>query len=352
MNNQYSESMRTFFDGLDSSTERDPEKLALAFANHFWSKSGWENRHSGQKVTVPHDSINNVSILARETALSFLTKRTSLVADTTLLTHYGEKKHVFYEYEDSPPGPAGTGFDDRNDTISYLRCPNLRELGEWLKNCKPLLLQGDVFYFPDILVHRVKEGRYTGEDEWDSEETIGPLCNLIVENKKLVDTATTNIVKSNLIQPILDLDLPYIENVDLGTFCKITSDEKESFLRFRDFLRLKFLDLKQNEGSESFDANLLKIGIELREGVRSLGSDFDRLKRKSAFQVTNAVIASTTATLVALNSAALGFLPQVLGTSGGLVGITIALEQYLSEKQKLGDSSFYYLWLFSKQVSH
>jgi hypothetical protein len=351
MSNQYSESMRTFFRSIDSSKEPDPEKLALAFANHFWSKSNWQHRHSGQKVILPQDSISNVSILARETPLSFLTKRAPLVADTTILTHYGEEAHVFYEYIDSPPGPEGLGLDDRNDTMSYIRCPNLRELGEWLKKCKPLLLQGDIFYFPDILVHRVKEGRYTGEDEWDEEESIGPLCNLIIENKKLVDTTSTNIVKSNLIQPLLQLDLPYIENVDLETFSKITSDEKEAFHRFRDFLRLKFLDLKHNEGSESFDANLVKIGIELRDGVRCLSSDFDVIKRKSAFQVTNAIIAATTATLVALNSAAFGVLPQALGTSGGLIGIAIALEQYLSEKHKLRDASCYYLWLFSRRES-
>ena len=351
MINQYSETMRTFFRGVNKKIEADPTKLALAYADHFWKTSDQIHRHSHQKVLLPQDRLENVSILARDTSLAFMTKRVTLVADTTVITHYGEGSHIFYEYKDTPPaGDDFLGLARSNDTTCYLRCPNLQELGEWLKKCKPLLLKGDVFYFPDIFVHRGKEGYGTDVmEEWDTDESIEPLCDLIIKSKKLVDTTQGHVIKSQFVRPILQLDLPYIENVDLGTFSKMTSDQSDVIQRFRDFLRYKFLDLKQNEGSESYDANLAKIEIELRDGVRSLNSDYQALKHKMAFQVTGAILASTTATLVAINSAAFGVLPQVLGTSGGLFAVMSAFEKYLSERHKLHDSPLYYLWLFSKK---
>jgi hypothetical protein len=344
--------MQSFFQSLEKPTLADPEKLALAYANHFWGKNGWEHRHTHQELQLPKkDPINNVSILAKDTSLSFLTKRVSLVSDTTILTHYKEKPHVFYEYIDTPPGSWGTGAD-RNDTTSFIRCPSLNELGEWLRKCKSLLLQGDVFYFPDIFVHRISQNSYDWEEFVDEkEESVGPLCDLIAENRKIIDLTSNEIPKSSLVQPIIRLDLPYIDNVDLETFSKITADERDAIQRFRDFLRIKFLDLKANEGSESYNANLAKIGIELRDAVRGLNSDFDTLKRKNAFQVTQAVVSATTATLVAINSVALGTLPQVLGTSGGIIGVAVALQQYVSERHKFEDAPLYYLWLFSKRMN-
>jgi hypothetical protein len=351
MINQYAETMRAFFRSVNRKIESDPTKLALAYANHFWEKSDQVHRHSHQKVLLPQDSLDNVSILARDTSLPFLTKRVTLIADTTVITHYGEGSHIFYEYKDTPPtGDDFLGLARSNDTTCYLRCPNLQELGEWLKKCKPLLLSGDVFYFPDIFVHRGTEGYGTDVmREWDTDESIEPLCDLIVESKKLVDTTQVNVIKSQFVRPILQLDLPFIENVDLGTFSKITSDQRGGIQRFRDFLRYKFLDLKRNEGSESYDANLAKIEIELRDGVRSLNSEYQAMKRKMAFQVTGAIIAAATATLVAVNSAAFGVLPQVLGTSGGLLAIANALDHYLSERDKLRDTPLYYLWLFANK---
>jgi len=148
---------------------------------------------------------------------------------------------------------------------------------------------------------------------------------------------------------VLQIDLPYIENVDLKTFSQITSDERVPLERFRDLLRIKFLHLQENEGSEFFEAGLAKIGSELREGVRRLTSDYDTLKRKAAFQITGAAIAATTAILVAVSSTIFGVLPQVLGTGGGLLAIAKALEQYLSKKQKTEDMPYYYLWLFHRK---
>jgi hypothetical protein len=86
MINQYAETMRAFYRSVNRKIESDSSKLALAYANHFWKTSDQVHRHSYQKVFFPQDRLENVSILARDTSLSFLTKRVTLIADTTVIT--------------------------------------------------------------------------------------------------------------------------------------------------------------------------------------------------------------------------------------------------------------------------
>lgn len=345
MNSTYADLMVSFFKSLDKETERNPETLALAYAN-FFRESGARSFDTNI-VLPPTANINNVSILSNSTPLSFLTKRAALVADTTLLTHYGETKHQFWHYSDSPPKAPNDG----DTTDCYLRCPNLIELGNWIRDCKPLLLTGDMFYFPDIVVEHERESWHDGDViATTSEESIHPLCEVVIENRKLVDSLPSVAIKSRYIRPILEIDLPCVDNVDLSTFCKITLDEKEATEQFRDHLRLKFLDMKENEESEFFDSNLAKIGIEIRDGVRKLNSQLSSIRHQRAFQVTGAAVGVIAASLVAINNAALSSLPEILGTSGGIFAIAKAVEQYIVEKKKIQDSPYYYLWLIEKKL--
>lgn len=338
--------MKTFFAKLDKDLENNPTKLAIAFANHFWNG---QHYHQHQEIRLPTDNLNSVSILTRSTSLAFLTQRVSLVADTTLITHHREKQHEFWSYYEER-GPEWNNYPQH--TKCFIRCPDLVELGIWLRKCKNLLLGGDVFYYPDILVERQEDNRYYDEvgEVQTQEASIAPLCELVIQNRKIIDSTSNIPIKSQLIHSVLELNLPYIENIDLETFSKITADEKDATQNFRNFLRLKFLELNENEGSTNFDRNLTKIGLEIQDGVRALNSDFKAIGRKTAFQVTGATIAATTAILVAVNSAVFSALPQLLGTSGGILAIANALEQYLSEKNKLKDSPYYYLWLFKKRT--
>lgn len=339
--------MTAFFQSIDRNTETNPTQLALAWADTF--RNG-KTLSEDINIEIPDGNINNVNILSHQTPLSFLTKRLPLIADTTIISHYGEKRHEFYHGTwTSPTGSTIYRFDD---CTCYLRCPDLEELGVWLRDCKPLLTGGDLFYFPDIIVETIFADDFSTRRQkayWEASRD--PLCEIIVENKKLVHLLTDQMVKSKLVRPVVLVDLPYIENVDLGTFAHITADEKEPTERFRDFLRLKFLDLKQNEESEFFETNLAKIGIELRDGVRKLEADFATLKQKRAFQVAGATIAATTAILVAINGTAFGNLPALLGTSGGLLAIANAIQEYSVEKRKtINESPYYYLWLLSQKT--
>jgi hypothetical protein len=352
--------MQQFFKSIDRKTARDPERLALAFARYYWDPqytATHEIRDDEKGYLFASENKHNISILIQDTSLEFMTKRVPLVATSSVFTHRVDQGHQFFSDGFPPANSANTGWS----VTGNIRCPSLTELGNWLRNCRSLLESGQVFYLPDIHIQRHEESGFTG-NEWVIEEkdlTRDSALDLVVKNRQLnqqttSDNLTTKINldkrKAALIKPVLTVDLPCIEDVDLATFSDITIDENESLQKFRDFLTLKFLEMKQNEDSEFFDTNLTKISIELREGVRNLNSDFDLLQRKGAFQAAGATVAAVTASLVAINSAAFGFLPGVLGASGGALALTKALEDYLNEKHKIANSPYYYLWLFSKRL--
>lgn len=349
--NSNGHTMKTFFSSLDKEVITDPKALALRFASSFWNAG---RRHYEQKLVLPSvDNLWNVSILARDTSLEFLTKRIPLVASTTVVTHSGERPHLFWEYRDSPPAIGA----DRQDTACYLRCPDLVELGTWLRDCQPLLEAGDIYYFPDVLIERITETHYYQVDQKSTEEaSIALLCDVIVQSRRITDAvapaalkvpqSSPGVPKTGLMRPILQVELPYIDNVDLATFSKISSDEHEALDRFRDYLRQKFLDLQEAQNDVLYETRLAKLILELRDGVRKLESDMKALRRKRAFQAAGAMVLSTTATLVAFNSNVLGSLPQLLGASGGLMAVSKILEEYLADRQRVKDNALYYLWLF------
>lgn len=340
MNNKLAQTMQTFFKNVDKEILTDPTKLANAYANHFISNE--LNKYP--TFNLPSDNINNVNIISTGTSLDFMTRRVPLIANTTVISHYGEKPHPIRVIDLSP---------DRRDysanVMCSLNCPSIQELGMWLAKCKPLFESGEIFYFPDI---RFLDIGITGSGgtSRENEVSLKPLHDVIIKNKKLVGLMNSKKIKPRLVRPILEIDLPFIDDVDLGTFAKITADEREAADRFRDFLRLKFLDLQQNEGSEHYETNITKIGVEIRDGVRRLNSDLNILKKKRAFQVTGAAIAATTALLITINSAEFKFISELLGTSGGLLAVTKAFGDHTLERKKIAeDSPYYYLWLLSKK---
>lgn len=319
----------------------DHSEVALAYINYCFQ----------QQLAIrgiahpPGNTGNNVSILADETSLSFITKRAMLVADTTILTHQSEKVQRFKGagYVENTVPVGGYPFDPIY-TNYYIRCPDLSALGKWLNDSKPLLLKGDVFYIPNIVMRK----------EWDlgvkeQHEFFDYSCELIVKNRRIFDTSSLirNAITSKYVRIIAVLDLPVIENVDLDTFCKIASDESDAIERFRDLIRRKILEIRQNEENDVF--HIPKIEIELREGVLQLKSDFATMRRKAAFQATKGSIITIAAALLAVSGADMASLVKALGSGGGVWLVSKALEEYLGQQAKLKESPYYFLWLLSRK---
>ncbi len=349
MNHKFAQTMKEFFNKIDNNDGNlNLEQVALKFCENFI-----ENTPGNiPSLNIPKNDITNVSILGNNTPLDFITKRTPLLADTTVLSHYGEQEHKFH-FSKLQTGNSITSAIDYESTFN-IRCPSLNELGKWLIDCRPLLEDGQIYYLPDFTYSQETYDFHVNERRGyrNYQPSRDLLYDIITKSKKMIGYQVQNTIKTDLFRVLFSVDLPYIENIDTNTFAKITVDEPEAAETFRNFLRLRFLGLESAVGSESYEKDVSKIGVELREGVRQLNSDFNLLKKKRSFQVTGATIACVTAVLVALDNTQFGYLPELLGTSGGILAVSKSLQEYSTEKQKtVEDSPYYYLWLLSESTN-
>jgi hypothetical protein len=337
-----------FYKDIDY-TKLQPKQIALAYIKHFINDS---NSYSNINIEMPLNSINNISVISQDNSLSFLTKRLPLISDKTVISQYTEKPQLIADVYDN-----SLKTNIYYNKTCYVHCPNFEELGLWLKNCKTLFINGDLFYYPNIII----------TDEWDDplenynisieswknkfiETATSPLFDFLIKNNKIIEFSDIPSLKSKYVYSILNIELPIIDNVDLETFSKLTTEEKNGVNQFRDLLRQKFIDLKENEKSEFSASGLQKIALEINSGVRQLNTEYEILKRKRIFQVTEAFIATTTAVLLAVNVSMFGFVEKIIGSGGGLLFILKALEEYIYKGKETRESPYYYLWLLSKKT--
>jgi hypothetical protein len=326
--------MKKFFEIYSS--EMTPLEVAEKFGNYFFDNK------INKLFDFKQDDTFNVSVLNKQTPLSFMTKRLILISDTIILTQYGEKRNLINRWEYPQVYP-----EDKLFYNTYLSCSNLHELGNWLIDCKDLLENGDIFFYPEVL----QETDYYVEmaGEYGKREVVkSDLVDVIVNKRQISDILTTDPIKSKLLKPIAQIKLPYIDEVDLHLFSKITTDESESYLRFKNFFRQKLLELNDIEGDESYNHKIEILSIKMLRDLDSLNNDFKKIKSKRAFQLSGASIATATATLVAISSIAFGLLPELLSAGGGGFMFFKAFQDYFISASDIRNSPYYYLWLLTE----
>jgi hypothetical protein len=357
--------MTSFFKSLGEIDQLSPTDIAQEFAKYCF-------KHIAEIKEATHSEgdVVNVAIVDNTTPLSFMTTRSLLVSNTTVLGHHNTSLPPEYRSTDLQNNPYAQRFE--SDFIStvdigmktrhlyqavsrFILCPDLLQLGEWLRACRPLLLEGDVFYLPNIRVdpNYDAEPYNTGSFQCRAAErhiVSAHMWDVLIKNKTVLEDLQNPqySINKRLLKPILSLELPIIENIDLETFSRITVDEKETFIAFRDFLQLKLLELIDIQQSETFYKDLKRFSIEVRDGVRGLNTQMRNLKRKAAFQATEAVVGAFTAVLICINTMNIDSLATLGGSGSGIWLVSRVIEQYVAKRKELEGSPYFYLWLLSR----
>jgi hypothetical protein len=145
--------------------------------------------------------------------------------------------------------------------------------------------------------------------------------------------------------PILNLELPVLENVDFATLHKLMSDYPEELSAFRDFLHSEVDDMREAAvGSEQFSKDCRKIERNIRGHVRKLDFDYKKAKLKTTLALTGCSIASWTLALYCIVRGT-GDLLAVLGPGGILTTVSAAYSDYLVKRLHLKDDPAYFLWM-------
>jgi hypothetical protein len=354
--------MRSFYDGRTVETT-DPLLVAKDYAG-FVRENGvlgplrnrWLDR-----------SKYSVSLGLERSSLAECTKRTALVADTLLLSHgpgCGDAHELVLQAFTSGVEVGywnpGTGDVDyvavplpHGATRYWYRCPSPQELGRWIVDSRPLMEAGLVCYLPSYLERQEIATDYSSG--WRPDGELGAsrgAFDFLVRDGRAVEMSGCRPILSRLVRPILEIDLPFVDDVGMADFSRITVGEFDSYRALRGFLRQAFFDLDAALDAEQMDLALARIGEEIADEVRGVASRMRIAKRKRAVSLSGAAIGTVTAALVAVYGPALEDALAILGIGAGAGGAweLIKAGNEHNPRSVDGAESWYYVWALQRQA--
>jgi hypothetical protein len=367
--------MGDFFARLSPADRRDPVTVAEAYGRHLFAPLSHTMRDAKKLST----SRFHIGITADEGRAGFerLTRRATLISDTLLLTHNwdGPYHELGTRYildagprKRGPRPPFGTWQDavaaslldsldaaeerkQNNITQTYgMNCPDLDGLGRWILDAEPLLTAGLTWYLPSYSLseYRLVGGHRRDKPHQPTEQL--KAVDVIVRNGRAVDGTGELPLKSHLVREVLRADIPFVDGVGLRDFGKITVGEFEAYTAFRDFMRRSLLSVDGALDDVQSERALVRIGIDIADGLRSVRADMERVRRKRAVAVTGAVLGSVSTVLVAVYGPALATAIAALGASGGVWAAISAMAE--NSTGPLRENKWYYVWALSRKADH
>ncbi|MGW2557109.1 hypothetical protein [Streptomyces sp. NPDC001635] len=272
-----------------------------------------------------------------------LTQRSSLVSNTLLLSHRGADSRE-----------AGTRVSDR----LAISCPDASALGEWILDCEPLLKAGLAIYVPSYR-------EVASPIELDLQEILdsphsrlgGTLRDL---PRSLLGTARRAVSESNelpaendMIRPIVQVaDLPFVDNVSLRDFSRITTDEFASYGKFRVFLQQVLVDLDSAVNADESDRRMRRLGLEIEDEIRRIESEMKLARRKRSVAVSGAGVGTVAAVLVAIYGPALDAALALFGASAGAGGLWNLIQTHTDNSSAaIREDRWYYVWALAQASS-
>ncbi|WP_203788265.1 hypothetical protein [Paractinoplanes rishiriensis] len=362
--------MRRFFDGLTADDREVPEYVAHRYGRYMYG-----NRRELMSEEVSRSRFY-VGLSVGDGAHSFadLTKRAVLVSDTLLLAHDRSTRYheldvhargtTFEPSSEVPLGmdPSSVAGIDAGQTLARrnqenrnslnrahgMHCPDLRALGTWLLDAEPLLVSGLSWYLPSYsstdytLVDGIRH------NPLDTAPEPVPLLDYLIRDGRAVDASGADPLKSKLVRPVLQTELPFLQGVSLRDFSRITVEEFNSFTAFRDFLRLTLLNLDDALDDVHSDREMLKIGLKINDEVRLMRAEMLKAHRKRALSAGGAVLGTVGTVLLAVYGPALATAITALGASGGIWGFINAMSD--GSTRVVRENKWYYVWALADKT--
>jgi hypothetical protein len=344
--------MRNFFKDLPEVRRESPESVAIAYAKFLLSDSLTRGEVALRDEWSHSRRRYSVGLSARRTDFADLTKRVALVSDTLLLshdwrtpyrrlgvTHSEARAEVFggnLMVGDIVPGEART-------TEYGFHCPDLAMLGRWVIDAEPLLKSGLAWYLPSFSTS-VRAGR---QGRRVQPRRHMKAIDFLIRDGRAVDVSANQPVENEVVRPILQIDLPFIQGVGLREFSQITVGEFDSYSSFRDFMRKELLLADGAVNSVQSAKSLAVLSLEIADQVRAMRFRMEEAKTKRAVATTGAVVGTVGAALVAVYGPVLEQVLAIIGGGGGLWGI---LSSRTAENglRRIRKDKWYYVWVLEK----
>ncbi len=365
--------MKRFFAQLSSGDRNDPEQIALKYANHMWGPA--RSRLMDQKQQAR--SRYYVGISADAADFRDVTKRVTLVADTLLLS--GDWNSAFHQVSKfsnadasaalgalGDMGMPSEGDMDRsvesqmrlyhvinNHEAEFLgmHSPDLAALGRWLLEAEPLLKAGLTWYIPNYSTRagRVVDGRADPASLQQPEQV--SIIDYLVRDGRAVDASGAHPIKSRIVRPILEIDLPFIDGVGLRDFSDITVSEFNAYSDFRTFLRRSLLELDDAVNAVQSEQALMRISADIEQQLHSMRTQMATVRRRRAMAVSGAAVGTVGAVLTAVYGPAMEEAVKLIAASSAGGGLWAIIDTATSNSVRaLQEDRWHYVWALSRKA--
>lgn len=356
--------MQDFFGQLPRRAREYPESMAEEYGRYFRS---WAELSAPESRDLFSRQRFHIGLVASDSDFDAFTKRGILVSDTLLLSHGGAGAWSVVERRVASNVRAiSVGAHHFPQVVeghstwrtTSMKCPNMRHLGSWITETEELLKTGLLWYLPTFKIDTTEQsesGVTTGfvnttrtTDEARTRRNL-LLLDFIRRHGRIVGEYADSPVYSEIVRPILHIDLPFLEGVDLRDFSEITVHEFASYAQFRLFMRDAFVGLDDALHADQAEREMIKIGQQIQSEIWRIQGQMIAARRKRAVAVTGATVGTVGATLVAVYGPAFQEAVTVLGVAGagGVWGIIQAAAD--SSLRALRDDKWYYVWALAKK---
>ncbi|WNI17034.1 hypothetical protein [Actinacidiphila sp. ITFR-21] len=117
---------------------------------------------------------------------------------------------------------------------------------------------------------------------------------------------------------------------------------------FRDYLRLKLLDLGPALNAVDSERQLVRLGLDVKEQIHASRAEREQARHKRFLTAGGAAVGTVGAALIAVHGPALESAVATLGTRGGIWGMISALSD--NSTKRLREDRWHSMWTLSRKA--
>jgi|GEM_PF-4301102 len=284
------------------------------------------------------------------------TRKMLVAAPQTILGESTEdtsrlKRYLFADKSGVVSGSTGGYVFDY--ALDILFASDINLLNRWLLETRPFIESGNLAYYPLIKrfvrTTNVSRGGAYSSGNTPSIFSRDDAVALESFHASHLGVPDGDIMLTNAdFAPILNIDLPVLENVDFKTLHQLMADFPEELTSFRDFFHARVDEMQHAAvGSEQFGRDCRRLEGQIRDHIRKLDSDFKKTRLKTAITMTGCAVASWTLALYCILHGT-GDILTILGPGGVVYTATSAYSEYLTNQLDLKDDPVFFLWSLGK----
>ncbi|GIM29846.1 hypothetical protein CPJCM30710_25120 [Clostridium polyendosporum] len=243
----------------------------------------------------------------------------------------------------------GWGFRSVNvyNDIELLFTSDLFKLNKFLKDTEVFINKGNLNYYP-----LMKNINHVERDIWPYFQgafyTFPTDLDFNLSNTSHIALTDDDILLSNPNYiPLLNIEIPYLENVDCYTLSKLMSEYPQELFAFQDFFHSKMEGIRNLvQNSSNFASDCRRVEGEINEHLRKLNSDYKKTKLKTIIDVVEGTVTFFVLSIFCFYSK--NNILSLIGPGGAFVKLADTIKNssknYFIEMNELKNDSVFLIW--------